>query len=192
VVRPRTGRAGNRGLIDAGPNIGSVGAVRRGRLTPLVAIVASIAALAFPTASLAQGAGPFPGDQQPISDEYGLPPLDHQAHSGGAGGGGGSTTGSGAGGGALGAAGSSGDGSLSVGDVRRGERGAAGANAGSAGSTGGTAGPLPERVGIGHPLRPPLTGASDPRGGFDVLLLVLAGLAAAGLVVAGLSQLRRP
>jgi hypothetical protein len=153
----------------------------RSRVIPLAAIGAAIVALALPAGALAQGGGPFPNDQQPISDEYGLPPLDHPAHSGGgaAGGGGGSN---GAGTPGAGSAASS----LSVGDVRRGERGRGSAAGGSGRRV------SPERVGIGNPVPPSAAPAADPRGGFDVLLLVLAGLAAAGLVVAGLAQLRRP
>ena len=157
----------------------------RSRVIPLAAIGAAIVALGLPAGALAQGGGPFPNDQQPISDEYGLPPLDHPAHSGGgaAGGGGGSN---GAGTSGAGSAASS----LSVGDVRRGEGGRASGVGGSGRRSAHRV--SPERVGIGNPVPPSAARAADPRGGFDVLLLVLAGLAAAGSVVAGLAQLRRP
>ena len=153
----------------------------RGRLTLLAAIGAAVVALALPAGASAQGGGPFPDDQQPISDEYGLPPVDHPARSGGGGGGG-------SGGGSSGVFASSGagatDSSLRASDVRRGED--------RAGSGRGARRHSPERVGIGNPISPPSTSAADPRSGYDVLLLVLAGMAAAGLLLAGLMQLRRP
>jgi hypothetical protein len=163
----------------------------RGRLTLLAAIGAAVVVLGLPAAASAQGGGPFPDDQQPIADEYGLPPLDHHAQSGGGGGSGGggasgggnsSDTSGGSGAGSTGA-------SLSVGDVHRGEHGR-----GSADGSGQSSAPtVPrERIGIGKPVAPPTANAADPRSGFDVLLLVLVGLAAAGLVVAALSQRRRP
>jgi hypothetical protein len=158
----------------------------RGRLTSLAAIGVAVVALAVPAGASAQGGGPFPDDQQPIADEYGLPPLDHPAHSGGGGGaaGGGNSSGTfvGSGAGSTGA-------SLSAADVRRGERGR-----GSSGTSGqGGAQTVPrERVGIGKPAPPPTANATDTRSGFDVLLLVLVGFAAAGLVVAALGQRRRP
>jgi hypothetical protein len=167
----------------------------RGRLTSLAAIGAAVVALGLPAGASAQGGGPFPDDQQPIADEYGLPPLDHHAQSGGGGGSGGGSSGGGAVGGAtssdaLGGSGAGSTGpSLSVGDVRRGEHGR-----GSADESGqGGAQTLPRgRVGIGKPVPPPTVNAADPRSGFDVLLLVLVGLAAAGLVVAALGHRRRP
>ena len=157
----------------------------RGRLTLLAAIGAAVVVLGLPAAASAQGGGPFPDDQQPIADEYGLPPLDHPAHSGGGGasrGGNSSDISGGSGAGSTGA-------SLSVGDVHRGEHGR-----GSADGSGQSSAPtVPrERIGIGKPVVPPTANAADPRSGFDVLLLVLVGLAAAGLVVAVLSQRRRP
>jgi hypothetical protein len=151
----------------------------RGRVTLLAAIGAAVVALTLSAGASAQSGGPFPDDQQPISDEYGLPPVDHHAQSGGGGGSGGGSSGvfasSGAG---------STDSSLRASDVRRGED--------RAGSGRGARRHSPERVGIGNPIRPPSTSAADPRSGYDVLLLVLAGMAAAGLLLAALMQLRRP
>jgi hypothetical protein len=184
VVRAGTRRGGH-ALIDASGHIGNVGRVVRRRLIPLAAIGAAIVAVGLPAGASAQGGGPFPGDQQPISDEYGLPPLDHPSHSGGAGA---TATGGGSSNGVFGTTGGSADSSLRVGDVQRGEARRGSAGAGRQGGDQASAG----RVGIGRPIPPPTSQASDPRGGFDVLLLVLAGLAAAGLVVAGLAQLRRP
>jgi len=164
----------------------------RGRLTLLAAIGAAAVALALPAGASALGGGPFPDDQQPISDEYGLPPIDHPARSGGGGSSGGG--GAAAGGNSSDALGGSGAGStgasLSVGDVRRGEHG----HGQTDGSGQGGARTLPrERIGIGKPIPPPTTAnVADPRSGFDVLLLVLVGLAAAGLVVAAIGQRRRP
>ena len=151
----------------------------RGRLTLLAAIGAAVVALALPAGASAQGGGPFPDDQQPISDEYGLPPVDHHAGSGGGGGSGGGSSdvfaSSGAG---------STDSSLRASDVRRGED--------QVGYGRGARRHSSERVGIGNPIRPPSTSVADPRSSYDVLLLVLAGVAAAGLLLAGLMQLRRP
>jgi hypothetical protein len=159
-----------------------------GRLASLAGLCAVVGCLFLPGAASAQSAGPFPSDQQPISDEYGLPPLDHHSHSGGAGaaGGGGGGGAGGGGGDVFASSGAAAAESLSAGDVRRGEK-----RAGSGRPAGGGA-HRSERVGIGRPVAPPNAASADPRGGFDVLLLVLAGLAAAGLVVAGIVRLRRP
>jgi hypothetical protein len=174
-----------RGDFHAGGHIGKVGLMVRGRLTSLAAIGAAVVALGLPAGASAQGGGPFPDDQQPIADEYGLPPLDHPAHSGGGGGAGGANSS-----GTLGSSGAGSTGaSLSVSDVRRGEHGR-GARGGS--GHGGAQTVPRERVGIGKPVPPPTANATDTRSGFDVLLLVLVGLAAAGLVVAALGQRRRP
>ena len=72
-------------------------------------------------------------------------------------------------------------------DVRRGEK-----SAGVSSATSGHGRSTDQRIGIGKPVPPPSTAAADPRGGFDVLLLVLGGLAAAGLLTFAVLQARRP
>jgi len=149
------------------------------RLKPLVALAAAALALTFPAGAAAQG--------QPIEDEYGLPPLDHHSHSSGGGGVGGDGGGSSGVSDAFASSGAAAGSPLRVGDVRRGEKD----GRGSAPSSGrGRAGE--QRIGIGNPLPPPSTAAADPRGGFDVLLLILGGLAAAGLLTFAVLQARRP
>jgi hypothetical protein len=146
------------------------------RKRSLVALAAAVLVLAVPAGAAAQG--------QPIEDEYGLPPLDHHSHTGGGGGGGGG--GAGPESDAFASSGAAAGSPLRASDVRRGEN-----NAGSRGpSAGGRAGN--QRIGIGKPVPPPSTAAADPRGGFDVLLLVLGGLAAAGLLTFAVLQARRP
>ena len=141
------------------------------RQRSLVALAAAVLVLAVPAGAGAQG--------QPIEDEYGLPPLDHHAHSGGGGG-------AGSGSDAFASSGAAAASPLRASDVRRGEK-----NAGSRGpSAGDRTGD--QRIGIGKPVPPPSTAAADPRGGFDVLLLVLGGLAAAGLLTFAVLQARRP
>jgi hypothetical protein len=145
-----------------------------------------------PVAAGAQGTDPFPDDQQPVGNEYGLPPLDHHQGSHAAGSGGGASTG----GGGTGTAGTTGagapaggaaspSGALTASAVRRGEaRNGAGAGAGT--SSG-------ERLGISDvPPRSSLSAGEDTRGGFDVLLIVLAGVAAAGLLLAAILSVARP
>jgi hypothetical protein len=145
------------------------------RQRSLVALAAAALALAFPAGAAAQG--------QPIEDEYGLPPLDHHSHSGGGGGGGGSSRGNDV----FASSGAAAAASLRVSDVRRGEKDRRGS-----GPTSGRGGSGDRRVGIGKPVPPPSTAAADPRGGFDVLLLILGGLAAAGLLTFAVLQARRP
>src|SRR5262245_25358152 len=132
------------------------------RKRSLVALAAAVVVLAVPAGAAAQGA-------QPIEDEYGLPPLDHHSHSGGVGGGGGG--GAGPASDTFASSGAAAASPLRASDVHRGEK--------SAGRPGTTARARADdrRVGIGDPLPPPSTAAADPRGGFDVLLLVLGGLA---------------
>jgi hypothetical protein len=154
-------------------------------MVSVAGLVCACAALLVPATVAAQGTDPFPDDQQPVGNQYGLPPLDHPHHGSDSGGGGG---GSGpAGGGAAGAASSGG--ALTANAVHRGEahgRNGAGARARRrAGSA--------ERLGIGDvPPRPSLSGGGDTRGGFDVLLVVLAGVAAAGLLLAAILRVGRP
>ncbi|HEX3316741.1 MAG TPA: hypothetical protein VHR88_01905 [Solirubrobacteraceae bacterium] len=145
------------------------------RQKSLVALAAAALALAFPAGAAAQ---------QPIQDEYGLPPLDHHSHAGGGGGGGG---GAGSGSNAFASSGAAAGSPLRAGDVRRGEK-----NAGGSGATAGHGHGSDQRVGIGKPVPPPSTAAADPRGGFDVLLLVVGGLAAVGLLTFAVLQVRRP
>jgi hypothetical protein len=145
------------------------------RQRSLVALAAAVLVLAVPAGAAAQG--------QPIEDEYGLPPLDHHAHSGGGGGGGGAGSGSDA----FASSGAAAASPLHTSDVRRGEK-----SAGVSGATSGHGRSTDQRIGIGKPVPPPSTAAADPRGGFDVLLLVLGGLAAAGLLTFAVLQARRP
>ena len=147
------------------------------RQRSLVALAAAVLVLAVPAGAGAQG--------QPIEDEYGLPPLDHHAHSGGGGGGG--IGGAGSGSDAFASSGAAAASPLQTSDVRRGEK-----NAGGSGATSGHGRSTDQRIGIGKPVPPPSTAAADPRGGFDVLLLVLGGLAAAGLLTFAVLQARRP
>lgn len=144
------------------------------RQRSLVALAAAVLVLAVPAGAAAQG--------QPIEDEYGLPPLDHHAHSGGGGGGG-----AGSGSDAFASSGAAAASPLQTSDVRRGEK-----RAGVSGATSGHGRSTDQRIGIGKPVPPPSTAAADPRGGFDVLLLVLGGLAAAGLLTFAVLQARRP
>jgi hypothetical protein len=144
-----------------------------------------------PVAAGAQGTDPFPDDQQPVGNEYGLPPLDHPhhgSHSGGggaAGGGGGMGTAGTTGAGAPAGSAASAGGALSASAVRRGEaRNGTGAGAGKISS---------ERLGISDvPPRSSLSAGEDTRGGFDVLLIVIAGVAAAGLLLAAILSVSRP
>jgi hypothetical protein len=146
------------------------------RKRSLVALAAAVLVLAAPAGAAAQGG-------QPIEDEYGLPPLDHHSHSGGGGGGGGGGAGSASD--TFASSGAAAASPLRASDVRRGET-----NGGSRTTARARAGD--RRVGIGKPVPPPSTAAADPRGGFDVLLLVLAGLAAAGLAAFAVVRVRRP
>jgi hypothetical protein len=161
---------------------------------PVAGVVAVWVALIAPATVAAQGTDPFPDDQQPVGNEYGLPPLDHPhgSHAGG-GGGGASTGGGGAGtagatvaGAPAGGSASSGGG-LSASAVRRGEaRNGTGGIAGAGTSSG-------KRLGISDvPPRSSLSAGGDTRGGFDVLLIVLAGVAAAGLLLAAILGVARP
>jgi hypothetical protein len=160
-------------------------------MVSVAGVVCVCAALLVPPTVAAQGTDPFPDDQQPVGNEYGLPPLDHPHHGSHSGGGGGA-----AGGGGTGTAGTTGagapaagvassGGALSAPAVRRGEaRNGTGAGAGT--SSG-------ERLGISDvPPRSSLSGGEDTRGGFDVLLIVLAGVAAAGLLLAAILGAARP
>jgi hypothetical protein len=148
------------------------------RQRSLVALAAAVLVLAVPAGAAAQG--------QPIEDEYGLPPLDHHAHSGGGGGGGGGG-GAGSGSDAFASSGAAAASPLQTSDVRGGEK-----SVGVSGATSGHGRSTDQRIGIGKPVPPPSTAAADPRGGFDVLLLVLGGLAAAGLLTFAVLQARRP
>jgi hypothetical protein len=159
-------------------------------MVSLAGLLSAAMALIGPVAAGAQGTDPFPDDQQPVGNEYGLPPLDHPHHGSHSGGGGGGastdggtagTTGAGA---PAGGAASSG-GVLSAAAVRRGEHGkAAGTGAGTSAG---------ERLGISDvPPRPSLSAGEDTRGAFDVLLVVLAGVAAAGLLLAAILGVARP
>jgi hypothetical protein len=166
-------------------------------MVSVAGVVCVCAALLVPPTVAAQGTDPFPDDQQPVGNEYGLPPLDHPhhgSHSGGAAGGGGAA--GAAGGGGTGTAGTTGagapaagaassGGALSAPAVRRGEaRNGAGAGGGT--NSG-------ERLGISDvPPRSSLSAGEDTRGGFDVLLIVLAGVAAAGLLLAAILSVARP
>jgi hypothetical protein len=168
----------------------------RARVSWAVGVVAAIAAFAAPSAAAAQGSGPFPDDNQPIADEYGLPPLDHPSQAGGGGAGrGGSAQGGAAGAGqvdnpfAQAAAGRD-DGSLRVSDVRRGERQSRAA--GGAGTRSSSRAGQPVPLAINDTRRTRISSAGDPRGGFDLVLLVLAGVAATALAVAAATRFRRP
>ena len=165
-------------------------------MVSLAGLLSAAMVLIGPAAAGAQGTDPFPDDHQPVGNEYGLPPLDHHgSHAGGGGGGGASTGGGGTGtsgttgtGASTGGAGStSSGGALSASAVRRGEaRNGAGTGAGSARSSG-------ERLGISDvPPRSSLSVGEDTRGGFDVLLIGLAGVAAAGLLLAAILSVGRP
>jgi hypothetical protein len=147
------------------------------RQRSLVALAAAVLVLVVPAGAAAQG--------QPIEDEYGLPPLDHHAHSGGGGGGGGGGAGSASD--AFASSGAAAASPLRVSDVRRGQK-----SAGRSGATSGRGRNRDERVGIGKPVPPPSATAADPRGGFDVILLIIGGLAAAGLLTFAVLQARRP
>ena len=170
-------------------------------MVSVAGVVCVCAALLVPPTVAAQGTDPFPDDQQPVGNEYGLPPLDHPhhgSHSGG-GGGGGAAGGGGVaarGGGGTGTAGTTGagapaggaassGGALSATAIRRGEaRNGAGAGAGT--SSG-------ERLGISDvPPRSSASAGEDTRGGLDVLLIVLAGVVAAGLLLAAILGVARP
>ena len=145
------------------------------RKRSLVALAAAVLVLAVPAGAAAQG--------QPIEDEYGLPPLDHHAHSGGGGGGGGAGSASDA----FASPGAAAASPLRVSDVRRGQT-----SAGRSGATSRRGRNRDARIGIGKPVPPPSATAADPRGGFDVLLLIIGGLAAAGLLTFAVLQARRP
>jgi hypothetical protein len=152
-------------------------------MVSIAGVVAAGVALVAPTTGAAQSGEPFPNDQQPIADQYGLPPLDHHASHTGGGGGAGVGTGTGGGGAGATTAGSA----LRASDVRRGERARNGTNAAGSGAT------SRARVGVSEvPPRSSLTGGADPRDGFDVLLIVLAGGSAAALLLTALMQLTRP
>jgi hypothetical protein len=165
----------------------------RGRLTSLAAIGAAVVALGLPAGASAQGGGPFPDDQQPIADEYGLPPLDHPAGRGGGAGGGNApgSTGFAGGGGPLGGLrtpGSAGDGSdardtsLKVGDVQRAEERSRDARARR----------LVQPLQLGTSPVSPLSPSTDARSGLDIVVLVVAGLVAGGLLcLAGWTSARR-
>jgi hypothetical protein len=161
-------------------------------------VVAVGVALIAPVSVAAQGTDPFPDDQQPVGNEYGLPPLDHPHGSHAGGGGGGASTGGGGAGisGATGAGAPAGGaaslgGALSASAVRRGEaRDRASRSAGAGAGAGTSSG---ERLGISDvPPRSSLSAGEDTRGGFDVLLIVLAGVAAAGLLLAAILGVARP
>jgi hypothetical protein len=172
--------------------------VSRARRLSVAGVVAASVALIAPAAVAAQGTDPFPDDQQPIGNEYGLPPLDHPHGSHAGGGGGGASTGGGGAGtaGATGASASAGGaassgGALTASAVRRGEaRNGANAGGGAGAGAGTSSG---ERLGISDvPPRASLSAGEDTRGGFDVLLIVLAGVAAAGLLLAAILSVGRP
>jgi hypothetical protein len=157
-------------------------------MVSLVGMTAAAVGLLAPATVSAQGADPFPDDQQPIGNEYGLPPLDHHgSHAGGGGGanGGGGGGAAGGGGTSAGVASASG-GALTASDIRRGQARSGQTGAGTTAGTG-------ERVGISDvPPRTSLSAGEDTRGGLDVLLIVLAGAGAAGLLLAAILGLRRP
>src|SRR4051794_26326890 len=96
-------------------------------MVSLAGLLSAAMALIGPVAAGAQGTDPFPDDQQPVGNEYGLPPLDHPHHGSHSGGGGGGAS---TGGGTAGAASSGG--ALTASAVHRGEvhgRNGAGASA---------------------------------------------------------------
>ena len=148
------------------------------RQRSLVALAAAVLVLAVPAGAAAQG--------QPIEDEYGLPPLDHHAALGGVVAAEAAAA-PGSGSDAFASSGAAAASPLQTSDVRRGEK-----SAGVSGATSGHGRSTDQRIGIGKPVPPPSTAAADPRGGFDVLLLVLGGLAAAGLLTFAVLQARRP
>jgi hypothetical protein len=166
-------------------------------MVSLSGLLSAALAVVGPAAAGAQGTDPFPDDQQPVGNEYGLPPLDHHgSHAGGGGGGGGASTGGGGAGtsGTTGAGASAGGagtaasgGALTASAVRRGEaRNDTDTGAGAGTRSG-------ERLGISDvPPRPTLSAGEDTRGGFDVLLIVLAGVAGAGLLLAAILSAARP
>ena len=164
-------------------------------MVSLAGLLSAAMALVGSVAAGAQGTDPFPDDQQPVGNEYGLPPLDHAHHGSPPGGGGGGAAGGGGGTGAAGTTGTgapaagaaSSGGALSASAVRRGEvRNGTGAGAGAGTSSG-------ERLGISDvPPRSSLSAGADTRGGFAVLLIVLAGVAAAGLLLAAILSVARP
>jgi hypothetical protein len=156
-------------------------------MVSLVGMTAAAVGLLAPATVAAQGTDPFPDDQQPIGNEYGLPPLDHHgSHAGGGGGatGGGGGGAAGGGGTSAGVASASG-GALTASDIRRGQARSGQTGAGTTAGTG-------ERVGISDVPRVSLRAGEDTRGGLDVLLIVLAGAGAAGLLLAAILGLRRP
>ena len=153
-------------------------------MVSLAGVLTAAMGLMGPVAAGAQGTDPFPDDQQPVGNEYGLPPLDHPHHGSDSGGGGGGPAG---GGGVAGVASSGG--ALTASAVHHGEAPARNGASAKARRRAGTA----ERLAVGDvPPRPSLSGGEDTRGGFDVLLVVLAGMAAAGLLLAAILRVGRP
>jgi hypothetical protein len=157
-------------------------------MVSLAGLLSAAMALIGPVAAGAQGTDPFPDDQQPVGNEYGLPPLDHPHHgssSGGGGGGGGGVGGGAAGGGGGAAGAASSGGALTASAVPRHEA----RDTNDAGDRAGSG----ERLGVSDvPPRSSLSAGEDTRGGFDVLLIVLAGVAAAGLLLAAILGVGRP
>ena len=136
-----------------------------------------------PTTGAAQSNEPFPNDQQPIADQYGLPPLDHQTahHAGGAG--------------QSGGGGASGTGSRS--GTSASDASARPSSAASGGDTG-VDGELVVRgagkrpLGIDGGAGAPPADATGVSQGFDIVVLVLVALPAAALAaVATVNTLRR-